>query len=76
MIAIVKISTGGQTIIPPEVCAALRVGAGDVLTWEVNEDGSALVRRGQALDFDYLKSVEASLGEWSSPEDEEAYRDL
>jgi hypothetical protein len=36
----------------------------------------ALMRKWASLDREYLKAVNATLEEWSSPEDEEAYRDL
>ena len=71
-----KITTKGQTTIPIAVRAALRVDAGDTILWEVQDDGSARVRRLEALDISFLRSTESTLGEWLSVEDEEAYRDL
>lgn len=76
MTAIAKITAKGQTTIPAEVRAALNVKPGDLLAWEIEPNGSARVRRVQPLDLEYLKAVEATLGEWRSPADEEAYRDL
>lgn len=76
MFAIAKITSKGQTTIPVEVREALHVAAGDFITWEVSADGRARVRKAQALDRDYLRSLESTLTEWSGQADEDAYRDL
>lgn len=76
MAAIAKITAKGQTTIPAAVRAALRIQPGDLIVWETEPDGSARVRRVQPLDLEYLKAVEGTLSEWTSPADEEAYRDL
>ncbi|WP_374278696.1 AbrB/MazE/SpoVT family DNA-binding domain-containing protein [Azonexus sp.] len=76
MTAIAKITSKGQTTIPQDVRAALKVGAGDLIAWEIGSDGSATVRRVQPLDIEYLKAVQGTLNEWQSAEDEAAYRDL
>lgn len=76
MTAIGKITAKGQTTIPANIRQALHVGPGDLLAWEVAEDGVARVRRLQPLDLEYLKALEGTLTEWSSAADEEAFRDL
>ncbi|AAU90965.1 MULTISPECIES: AbrB/MazE/SpoVT family DNA-binding domain-containing protein [Methylococcus] len=76
MTAVAKITAKGQTTIPADIRAALHVGPGDLIAWEIEPDGSARVRRVQPLDIEYLKAVEGTLSEWTSPADEEAYRDL
>ncbi|MBF0310202.1 MAG: AbrB/MazE/SpoVT family DNA-binding domain-containing protein [Magnetococcales bacterium] len=78
MIALAKVTTtDGQTVIPWEVRAALKVQEGDLLAWELSENGTEVrVRRAHPLDQEYLHAVEAVLNEWNSPEDEEAFRDL
>jgi len=76
MPAIAKITSKGQTTIPQEVRTALHVEPGDMIAWEVRPDGTATVRRVQPLDIDYLHALEGTLSEWSTPIDEEAYRDL
>ncbi|AGA31753.1 transcriptional regulator, AbrB family [Thioalkalivibrio nitratireducens DSM 14787] len=76
MPAIARITAKGQTTIPKQVRAALHVAPGDLIAWEIHPDGTASVRRVQPLDVDYLRALEATLSEWSSPADEEAYRDL
>ncbi len=76
MLAIAKITAKGQTTIPQDIRAALKVVPGDLIAWEVGSDGSATVRRVQPMDMEYLRAVEGTLGEWASAADEEAYRDL
>ncbi|MBN6742536.1 type II toxin-antitoxin system PrlF family antitoxin [Acidithiobacillus sp. MC6.1] len=76
MFAIAKITAKGQTTIPQNVRAALHVAPGDLVAWEVGADGTAIVRRVQPLDLDYLRALEGTLSEWLSEADEEAYRDL
>ncbi len=76
MTIIAKITAKGQTTIPREVRAALHVAAGDLIAWEMLDDGTARVARVQPLDIAYLKAVEKTLSEWSSAADEAAYRDL
>lgn len=76
MTAIAKITTKGQTTIPQDIRAALHVGPGDLIAWDVAEDGTARVRRVQPLDIEYLRAVEGTLSEWAGEADEEAYRGL
>ena len=76
MTAIAKITSKGQTTIPQDIRAALHVGPGDLIAWDVAEDGSARVRRVQPLDIEYLRAVEGTLSEWAGEADEEAYRGL
>jgi len=76
MLTIAKITSKGQTTIPQDVRAALKVGPGDLLAWDVGADGVATVRRVLPMDLDYLRAVEGTLSEWNSSADEEAYRDL
>lgn len=76
MFAVAKITAKGQTTIPQDVRAALKVSAGDLIAWEVGADGTATVRRVQPMDIEYLRAVEGTLSEWSGAADEEAYREL
>ena len=52
-----------------------RIGLRDsgVISFEV--EGDRLLVRKAARD-DYLQGLSATLGEWASPEDEDAWRDL
>lgn len=76
MLAIAKITAKGQTTIPQNVRIALKVAPGDLIAWEIAEDGTARVRRVQPLDLEYLRSLEGTLSEWAGDADEKAYREL
>ncbi len=76
MVAVGKITAKGQTTIPQDVRTALHIAPGDLIAWEVGADGTAIVRRVQPLDIEYLRAVEGTLSEWAGRADEEAYRDL
>lgn len=76
MVAVSKITAQGQTTIPQEIRAALHVGPGDLIVWDVGADGMATVRRVQPLDVEYLRALEGTLSEWSGRADEDAYRGL
>jgi AbrB family looped-hinge helix DNA binding protein len=76
MTAIAKITAKGQTTIPAKIRAALGAKPGDIVAWDIEADGSVRVRRVQPLDLDYLRALEGTLGEWTSPADDEAYREL
>jgi AbrB family looped-hinge helix DNA binding protein len=76
MAVIAKITSKGQTTIPSGVRDALHVGPGDLISWEVEADGTATVRRVQPLDVEYLRALDMTMDEWAGPADEEAYRDL
>ena len=76
MLAVGKITAKGQTTIPHNVRAALHVAPGDLIAWEVCNDGTATVRRVQPMDIEYLRAIEGTLSEWAGAADEEAYRGL
>ena len=76
MLAVAKITAKGQTTIPQDVRAALKVTPGDLIAWEVDANGTATVRRVQPMDLEYLRAVEGTLTEWAGAADEEAYRGL
>lgn len=76
MTTIAKITSKGQTTIPQAVRTALNVKPGDLIAWEITDDGHVEVRRVQPADVQYLKAVEGTLSEWHTAEDEAAYKDL
>ncbi len=71
-----KITAKAQTTVPQEIRNHLRVAAGDALSWEPGPDGTAIVRRVQPVDIEYLRALEATLSEWDSDSDNQAYNDL
>lgn len=76
MLQLAKISSKGQVTVPAEVRKTLQLKTGDTLAWEVQEDGKISVRRIEPIDVDYISAFSGTLSEWSSAEDDEAYRDL
>jgi len=76
MTGIAKVTAKGQTTIPRRIRAALEVQPGDLIAWDLDPDGVVRVRRVEPVDLEYLRAIESTLGEWTSPEDDEAYRGL
>ena len=72
---VATLTAKGQVTVPKAVREALGLRQGDLLSWEL-EDGSVRVRAVAPLDLAYLRGLERGLSEWSSPADEEAFRDL
>jgi antitoxin PrlF len=70
-----KLTSKYQTTIPQEVRELLLLQKGDEVVFEI-EDGQVVLRKATPLDLEYLSSVESTLSEWNSDNDEEAYRDL
>ena len=70
-----KITSKAQTTVPAEVRKALKAGPGDTLAYTVGPTG-IMVSKAEPLDWDYLSSLEKTLGEWSSAEDGAAFDDL
>lgn len=69
-----KINSKSQVTLPTDVRKKLHLATGDTLVWEA--DGRIWARRLEPLDLDYLATVNGTLSEWNSAEDDEAYRDL
>ena len=55
---------------------ALLLGKGDAVVFEVRDDGLVTVRKAVPLDEGFNRALDATLSEWESEEDAEAYRDL
>lgn len=70
-----RITARGQTTIPKGVREAANLCEGDMLSFEIEGD-HLVVRKVAPGRDDYLHGLSEVLGEWVSPEDEEAWRDL
>lgn len=74
-----KITSKGQMTIPKHIRERAHLNTGDTLILDMEDDRimmRKLTPKEGAKDQEYLRSVQATLDEWSSPEDEEAWRDL
>lgn len=70
-----KISSKGQITIPTEVRKHLGIGTGDFLKFILG-DNKVVIQKTTPLDLQYYQSLDSTLAEWNSPEDDEAYNDL
>ena len=72
-----KITAKAQTTIPREVRERLGLRPGDNVVYELDAEGGGVrLRKLAPVDLAYLRAVQATLSEWDSPEDDEAYADL
>ena len=71
-----KLTAKSQATIPGKIRKILGVRPGDSVAFEVNENKKVMIRKASPIDFEFAKSLEGTLSEWSSKNDEEAYRDL
>lgn len=69
------LTSKGQTTIPSEIRKNLDLHAGDKIIFEMI-DNHVVIRKITPFDYVYHAALAATLTEWDSPEDDEAYRDL
>ena len=72
---VARITARGQTTIPKRIREGAGLNEGDVIAFEI-EDDHIVVRKVAKGRDDYLQGLSATLSEWASPEDEDAWRDL
>mgnify|MGYP006443092883 FL=1 len=70
-----KLSTKGQVTIPAGLRKAIGVKPGDMVAYELDGKGLKIIRI-DPFDAAYHAAIAETLGEWNSPEDEEAFNDL
>ncbi len=71
-----RLTSKHQATVPKEIRAQLKLESGDEIVYELLEDGTVVVRKSSPLDLDYLHAINATLNEWESEEDEQAYKNL
>ncbi len=72
-----RITRKGQATIPLSVRERLHLKAGDSVLFEEWSNGRTVsIRRAEPLDLEFLRSIEQTLDEWNSANDDEAYGDL
>lgn len=69
------LTSKGQATIPSEIRKNLDLHAGDKVVFEII-DHQVTLRKITPFDHVYHAGLVATLTEWDSPEDDEAYRDL
>ncbi len=70
-----KLSSKSQVTVPSEVREAVGLRPGDTILWEVR-DREAVIRRVEPFDLEFHRALGATLDEWTSAGDEEAFADL
>jgi antitoxin PrlF len=70
-----KLSSNGQVEIPSEIRRSLGLASGDLVSYEIR-DREVVLKRVEPLDIAFHAALSATLDEWNSAEDEEAFRDL
>lgn len=70
-----QLSAEGQIILPKEIQELLSLSPGDMIAYEVRE-GTVTLKRVEPFDTVFHQALSATLDEWDSPEDDEAFRDL
>jgi antitoxin PrlF len=74
-VVIRKLSSKGQVTVPKAVRDALGIHSGDAIAYEIDGDVIRL-RRCEPFDAAFHAALSATLDEWATKEDEEAFRDL
>jgi AbrB family looped-hinge helix DNA binding protein len=72
---IARVSSKGQMTIPKRIREVAQLAEGDVVAFAVEAD-RIILRKITSRRDEYLAGVEESLSEWTSAEDEHAWRDL
>jgi len=70
-----RLSAKGQVTVPKEIRKVLGLNAGDLIAYEVR-DGVVILNRAEPFDAVFHEALSATLDEWNTSEDDEAFRDL
>jgi len=73
--AISKLTKKYQATVPEAVRKKLKLNAGDVIAFEIDDDIIKL-RKATPIDIEFSSALVPTLSEWESQNDEEAYNDL
>lgn len=71
-----RITSKGQITIPKAVRTALDLKDGDLVSFAIADDQASLRKIAQPAEGSPSGAVGTDLTEWTSPADEDAYRDL
>jgi bifunctional DNA-binding transcriptional regulator/antitoxin component of YhaV-PrlF toxin-antitoxin module len=70
-----RLTSNHKTTIPRAVRDTLSLTPGDVIVYEI-EGETVRIRKQAPFDLSCLRSLQATLSEWESPDDAAAYDDL
>lgn len=70
-----KLTAKYQATVPEKVRKALGLKKGDLIAFDIKKE-TVILKKVSPLDVQFAKSLEGTLEEWNSENDEEAYRDL
>ncbi len=73
--AISKLTKKYQTTVPETVRKKLKLSAGDIIAFEIENDIIKL-RKARPIDIEFSSALVPTLSEWVSQNDEEAYNGL
>jgi antitoxin PrlF len=71
-----KLTSKYQATIPKKIGDALRLKAGDSITFQVLKNGTVIIKKSKSFDKEYLEILNNTLNEWASKYDEEDYQHL
>jgi AbrB family looped-hinge helix DNA binding protein len=75
MAVVSKVSSKNQVTLPKEVRDRLGIGPGDTVLYDI-VDEKVILHKVEPFDRQFHSALGRTLQEWSSSEDEEAFRDL
>ena len=70
-----RLTTEYQATVPTSVRKLLQLKAGDLVVFEI-EGNEVRLRRATPLDVAFTQALEGTLAEWSSEQDDQAFKDL
>ncbi len=71
-----RLTSKFQATVPLMIRKHLHLKKSDEIIYELLNDGTVVIRKTTPLDMEYLKSIESTLIEWNSEDDERAYKNL
>lgn len=75
-IASSRLTSKGQATVPISARRRLNLKPGDIVIFEESDAKAVRLRKAEPLDLECLSALRATLTEWNSENDEQAYRDL
>ena len=71
-----RLSARGHLQIPGRICQSIGLEPGDLVTFEIEDNNTLLIRRVEEYDEAFNLTVAESLDEWASEHHRQAFQDL